>query len=265
MHIGDADYPLLLEITVDDLECQVMSLQEDNKKIQDTQTNILKQMKVLTTQVDELSKQLKTQITPAINSWDMEDDIEESYAHPYSYNSFSWDRKYAQSSYPHVHQTTSNTSQIHYQTSSHSYNPPPTHNYKEQPQCTAITFNSNNSKRCPPLSLDAIDLASLLPPELVKQKYPKLRGPERAGELAVKLAVEAFFGPSVLARCTVAGCRQLPGLPVEQLQKLKQFIYRLTPQFWDNPGDFDHQVWSTCTASINQKCKALRKAQNTSE
>ena len=41
--------------------------------------------------------------------------------------------------------------------------------------------------------------SSLLPPEMVKQKYPKLRGPNRAGELAVKLAVEAFFGPDVLA------------------------------------------------------------------
>ena len=128
------------------------------------------------------------------------------------------------------------------------------------PQCTPVIFN-NNSKRCPPLSLDTVDYSSLLPPEMVKQKYPKLRGPNRAGELAVKLAVEAFFGPDVLSRCTVAGCRNLPGLPVQQLQKLKQFIFRQIPQFWDNPGDFDHQVWNTCVTSINQKCKGLRKPQ----
>ena len=89
-----------------------------------------------------------------------------------------------------------------------------------QPQCTPITFSSN-SRRWPPLSPDTIDYNSLLPPETVKQKYPKLRGPNRAGELAVKLVVEAFLG----ARCALqmhcgSGCRNLPGLSIKQLQKL---------------------------------------------
>lgn len=134
------------------------------------------------------------------------------------------------------------------------------------PKCTPVqsTLQTNNKRR-PPLSSEVVNFTRLLPPDVVKQKYPELRGPQRAGELAVKLAVEAYFGPDVLARCTVAGCRSLPGLPVEQLQKLKQFIFRQTPQFWDTPCDFDREVWSTCTVSINQKCKTLRKASSCKE
>ena len=79
-----------------------------------------------------------------------------------------------------------------------------------------------NNKKHPP---EVVNFNKLLPAEMVKQKYPKLRGPERASGLSVKLAVEAFFGPDVLARCTVACCRSLPGLPEEQLQNLKQFIW----------------------------------------
>ena len=79
-----------------------------------------------------------------------------------------------------------------------------------QPQCTPITFSSN-SKRIPPLSPDTVNYNSLLQPKTVKQKYPKLCGPNCAGELAVILAVEAFFGPDMLSRCTVAA---LTGLPI---------------------------------------------------
>ena len=149
-------------------------------------------------------------------------------------------------------------------TNAHYVHNPPVH----QPPPSVLLYNlpiKLTTKDNPLLSSEAVNFNGLLAPEMVKQKYPKLRGPDRASELAVKLAVEAFFGPDVLARCTVAGCRSLPGLPVEQLQKLKQFIFLQTPQFWDTPCDFDREVWSTCTISINQKCKSLRKASSSKE
>ena len=51
-----------------------------------------------------------------------------------------------------------------------------------------------------------------LPVDVVLKTYPKLKGASRAGELAVKLAMEAFFGEQVLTKCTVKGCRNLQQL-----------------------------------------------------
>ena len=46
----------------------------------------------------------------------------------------------------------------------------------------------------------------MLPQDVIR-KYPKLKAKSRAGKLAVKLAKEAYFGDSVLAKCTVSGWR----------------------------------------------------------
>ena len=63
----------------------------------------------------------------------------------------------------------------------------------------------------------SIDKSSLMPPEDVVRKYPKLKGESKAGKLAVKLAKEAFFGDKILIQCTVSGCRDLPALPMQEL------------------------------------------------
>lgn len=88
-------------------------------------------------------------------------------------------------------------------------------------------------------------------------KYPKLRSPSSVGTLAAKLAREAFFGEEVLAKCTVAGDRDLPGLPVQELQQLKQTLLAQFPEYWKSPYEFE-PLWKTSSESIGQLCKRLR-------
>ena len=70
--------------------------------------------------------------------------------------------------------------------------------------------------------------------------------------LALKLA-----GEKVMAQCTVAGDRDLPGLPVNEVQLLKNQIFTLFPVYWNSPFEFE-PVWTRCTESLGQACKRLR-------
>ena len=88
-------------------------------------------------------------------------------------------------------------------------------------------------------------------------RYPKLRSPSSIGTLAAKLAREAYFGEDVLAKCTVSGDRDLPGLPIVELQQLKQTLFAQFPAYWRSPHEFE-PLWSTATTSIGQLCKRLR-------
>jgi hypothetical protein len=89
-------------------------------------------------------------------------------------------------------------------------------------------------------------------------RYPKLRSPSNSGTLASKLAREAYFGEDVLAKCTISGDRGLPGLPIVELQQLKQTFFIQFPEYWRSPHEFE-PLWSTATISIGQLCKTLRK------
>ena len=60
--------------------------------------------------------------------------------------------------------------------------------------------------------------------------------------LGVKLAKEAFFGEDVLARCTVSGYRDLPALPLLELNGLKQALFNQFPNYWHTPEEFE-RVW----------------------
>ena len=104
----------------------------------------------------------------------------------------------------------------------------------------------------------SIDKSSLMPPEDVVRKYPKLKGESKAGKLAVKLAKEAFFGDKILIQCTVSGCRDLPALPVQELTELKQTMLMQFPKFWNSPHEFE-QLWTSCCEAIGQAAKALRR------
>ena len=58
----------------------------------------------------------------------------------------------------------------------------------------------------------------------ILMKHPKLRCNRKIGTLTVKLAREAIFGEDIMAQCTVAGERGLPGLPTAEFQQLKQIL-----------------------------------------
>lgn len=108
------------------------------------------------------------------------------------------------------------------------------------------------------LSSASIPKSTLKAPEEVIRKYPQLRYEARAGKLAVKLARESFFSEGVLAKCTVSGCRDLPALPLEELNQLKQVMLAQFPRYWASPQEFE-ATWACCTEAIGQAAKALRK------
>ena len=68
--------------------------------------------------------------------------------------------------------------------------------------------------------------------------YSKPSEKSKAG-LAVKLAHEAFFGDEMLALCTPGGSRDLPGLPITELNHPKEEIFGLFPQYWGCPSEFE--------------------------
>lgn len=77
------------------------------------------------------------------------------------------------------------------------------------------------------------------------------------GLLVVKLAKEAFFGEDIMVRCTVNGKRQLPGLPLTELNSLKHTLFQQFPEFWGNDAKFE-DVWAVGVDALNQACKHLR-------
>ena len=102
-----------------------------------------------------------------------------------------------------------------------------------------------------------IKKSKLVSVERVVSKYSKMKTESKVGTLAVKLARQSFFGDDVMRRCTVQGAREFPGLPSAELGQLKQTIFKLFPQYWRNPSEFEG-VWSTCVESVGQACKRLR-------
>ena len=105
-----------------------------------------------------------------------------------------------------------------------------------------------------PLPSSVINKLKLSTVNDVLMKHPKLRCNSKIGTLAVKLAREAIFGEDVMARCTVAGERGLPGLPTAELQQLKQVLFM---QFPVAPQEFE-SLWKTSAAAVGQACKRLR-------
>ena len=104
-----------------------------------------------------------------------------------------------------------------------------------------------------------INKDSLISPTQAFAKYHKLVVVSKAPTLTTKLAQDAFFGEDVLRCCTVMGCREQPGLPIRELNELKQAMFAKFPQYWPNPVEFE-VLWTLCVDAIGQLCKRLRKA-----
>lgn len=110
------------------------------------------------------------------------------------------------------------------------------------------------------LSSSDIRKDTLLPVDVVLHKYKALCGVDcKAGELACKLAREAFFGLDVMVKCTASGFRDKPGLPEKELQELKEVVFSQYPKYWANPVEFE-AIWVTCLNSLSQSCNKLRQS-----
>lgn len=78
------------------------------------------------------------------------------------------------------------------------------------------------------------------------------------GKLAIVLARECVFGVSVMKRCTPLGAGKLPGLPVRELQWLKQLILERYPEFWGNVQEYE-KLWKKCQSALEHNCSGLRR------
>ncbi len=115
-----------------------------------------------------------------------------------------------------------------------------------------------SSANCLPSSM--ISKHDLKTPQEVIRKYHKLRGECKAGKLSLKLAKEAYFGESLLAKCTVYGCRELPGLPLVDLNELKNTMFLQFGKYWKAVEDFE-AIWNACVDSIYWTvCKGPEKS-----
>ena len=127
--------------------------------------------------------------------------------------------------------------------------------------------SSHNAPLCNPviarstanyLSSNEITKAKLIPPLHVISSNRHLTTEAKVSTLAVRLARESFFGEDVLRRCTVSGHRDLPGLPLKELNELKQTIFNCFPCFWKTPVEFEG-LWAKCAEAIGQAAKGARK------
>ena len=125
---------------------------------------------------------------------------------------------------------------------------------KAAPQCLPIKSKLKNDNM---VQSSAIEKDKLVPKHTVFSKYSKLLIVSKAPTLATKLAREAYFGDKVLGQCTVMGCRDHPGLPISELNELKQDLFNKFPQYWSNPVEFE-EMWTNCVNSIGQACKRYR-------
>ena len=60
-----------------------------------------------------------------------------------------------------------------------------------------------------------------------------------------------------MVQCTPHGYGDTPGLPLVELQQLKEEVRRHYPKYWNSPQEFELK-WKACTESINQGCKRMR-------
>ena len=105
-----------------------------------------------------------------------------------------------------------------------------------QPHITSHIAHQRKKKTGGALPSSIIKKDKLVPASHIFQKYPKLLCESRIGTLAVKLAKDAYFGEDVMVQCTVAGERDLPGLPLDELHQLKQALYMQFHQFFVEGG-----------------------------
>ena len=103
-----------------------------------------------------------------------------------------------------------------------------------------------------------IDYAELCAPEDVVNANQSLLTKSRLRTLAKKLAREAYFGPTILEKCTVKGIGHHQALPKKQLHDLKVYLKSLSvPRIVSTGIEFEVE-WKNCLESIGQACKNLR-------
>ena len=147
-----------------------------------------------------------------------------------------------------------------------SYGPPPliasqqsTGSDSSSGSPPSITSNSASVAMKENTALPPIDHSSLISPQAVVDKYPKMLKESKIPTLSIRLAQQSFFGKEVMSYCTFRGVGSYHALPETEVKKLKEFLKNLTlPSIVSSRPDFEI-LWKKCIESIGQSCKALRK------
>ena len=125
----------------------------------------------------------------------------------------------------------------------------PAHSQPQEEVVGVVNVPSTNSSQAPTalplqgvnestsLSSSEIDKSQLrsIHQFLCHQPQTKITN---AGKLTVLLARECVFGVALMRRCTPLGAGKLPGLPVRELQWLKQLMLERFPEFWGDVEQF---------------------------
>ena len=103
--------------------------------------------------------------------------------------------------------------------------------------------------------LPEIDTSKLISADAARLKYDRYVCKEKLSRFAVKLAKEVYFGPDVMAACTMQGTKIYHRIPEKELDELKEFIYRqAVPAIYKSRLDFE-AGWKDCWYAIGQSCK----------
>ena len=77
--------------------------------------------------------------------------------------------------------------------------------------------------------------------------------------LTRRLAVEVMFGRKVLMKCTPFGKTTLPGLPVAELNLLKQTVFDCSPAYWESVESFEREWSRIYLKMLGSVCSKLRR------
>ena len=94
---------------------------------------------------------------------------------------------------------------------------------RDSPRCLPIQEGRNH------LPSTEIEASNLRPPELTVKLHPNLLSESRLHTLALKLAMESYFGPKIMARCTVMGVHIIHGIAY---CRIKQFLFNTLVKYW---------------------------------
>ena len=132
------------------------------------------------------------------------------------------------------------------------------------PMVTPTTLGSDGitTKGCPNDKendpLPPINYKELSMPDDVVNRYSYLCCKSKIKSLAIKLAREAYFGPSIMEKCTIKGIGSHHALPKKELNNMKLYLKNLcVPKIVSTIIEFE-VVWKNCLESVGQSCKALR-------
>ena len=92
---------------------------------------------------------------------------------------------------------------------------------------------------------------------VIEENKEMLNSDSKMSTFALNLAREAYFGEEIMVQCTAHGYGDTPGLPLVELQQLKEEVRRHYPKYWNSPQEFELK-WKACTESISQGCKRMR-------